>query len=156
MKVLTLTGRIVADAERKLSKTGKEYLSFRMANNDEKDKDGKEKPYWFGITSTKFLHLAKYLTKGKLVTVIGDYSDRIYQNQKGECEIARDIMANSIYFMPGSSESGNGDGQKTDTTTVSSPKIQTKMEEPKPTTSQIKVPQQTTVAANDDEDDLPF
>ena len=45
MRKITLTGHIVADAERKISKGGKEYLSFRIANNefnDEKGADGKQ------------------------------------------------------------------------------------------------------------------
>lgn len=164
MRKLEVTGHIVADAERKISKNGKEYLSFRIANNefnDEKDQNGRQKPYWIGVTSLNQRHfnMAQYLTKGKPVIVEGDYSDRIYQNKEGNCDISRDILANAIYFLPGSGENASTTNTATNTQTASqtvTPTIQTKMEAPKPTTQEIKVPTQTIVADNDDEDDLPF
>lgn len=154
MRTVCVTGHIVADAERKISKSGKEYLSFRIANNefnDEKESDGKQKPYWYGVTSLNARHfnLAQHLTKGKPVIVEGDYSDRIYQNREGNCDISRDILANAIYFLPG----GGGDGSAK--TESAAPKVQTKMESPKPTTAEIKVPSETP-SNNDDDDDLPF
>lgn len=162
MRKLEVTGHIVADAERKISKSGKEYLSFRIANNefnDEKGQDGKSKPYWIGVTSLNQRHfsMAQYLTKGKPIIVEGDYSDRIYQNKEGNCEISRDILANAIYFLPGSGENSNA-AQQTNkaTTTTAGPTVQTTMETPKPTTADIKVPTQTTVSNDDDEDALPF
>lgn len=158
MRTVTVTGHIVADAERKISKSGKEYLSFRIANNEFNDEkvDGKQKPYWYGVTSLNARHfnMAQHLTKGKPIIVEGNYSDRIYQNKEGNCEISRDILANAIYFLPGSGENGN-----TTTTaqpTTAAPTIQTTMEAPKPTTADIKVPTQTAVAEDDGEDDLPF
>ena len=115
MRTLQVTGHIVADAEKKLSKSGKEYLTFRIANNefnDEKGQDGRQKPYWISVTSLNQRHfsMAQYLTKGKPVIVVGDYSDRIYQNREGNCEISRDILANAIYFLPSNSISSDKDG----------------------------------------------
>ena len=157
MRTLQVTGHIVADAERKMAKSGKEYLSFRIANNefnDEKGADGKAKPYWIGVTSLNQRHfsLTQYLTKGKPVIVEGDYSDRIYQNKEGNCDISRDILANAIYFLPGSGEGGNNTA--TATAKAAAPTVQTKMETPKPTTAEIKVP--TPAPADDGVDDLPF
>ena len=157
MRVLQVTGHVVADAERKISKGGKEYLSFRIANNefnDEKGDDGKQKPYWIGVTSfnTRDFSKAQYLTKGKSICVVGDYSHRIYQNKEGNCDISDDLIATAIYFL-----SGNGDGTatpKSETQNNAAPTVQTKMETPKPTTAEIKVPSQTPVS--DDDDDLPF
>jgi single-strand DNA-binding protein len=155
----------VADAERKISKTGKEYLSFRIANNefnDEKGQDGKQKPYWIGVTSLNQRHfsMAQYLTKGKPIIVEGDYSDRIYQNKDGNCEISRDILANAIYFLPGSGENGNNaattNAAQPTTATAAAPTVQTKMEAPKPTTQELKVPTETAEVNDDNEDDLPF
>lgn len=161
MRKVEVTGYIVADAERKISKTGKEFISFRIANNefnDEKGEDGKQKPYWYGVTSLNQRHftMAQYLTKGKPVIVEGDYTDRIYQNKEGNCEISRDILANAIYFVPGSGENGNGTttAPAATQTTSATPKVQTKMEAPKPTTAEVKVPTQAPVT--DDDDDLPF
>jgi len=155
MRTLTVTGHIVADAERKISKSGKEYLTFRIANNefnDEKGDDGKQKPYWFGVSSLNQRHfnMAQHLTKGKPVIVIGDYSDRIYQNKEGNCDTSRDILANAIYFLPGNGESTKS---ATPTETQTAPTTQTVMTA-KPTTAEIKVPSQ--VVTDDDDDNLPF
>ena len=159
MRKLEVTGHIVADAERKISKSGKEYLSFRIANNefnDEKGTDGKQKPYWIGVTSLNQRHfsMAQYLTKGKPIIVEGDYSDRIYQNKEGNCEISRDILANAIYFLPGSGENGTNAAATAAQSTTAAPKAQTKMETPKPTTEELKIP--TTATTEDDDDELPF
>ena len=158
MRTLQVTGHIVADAEKKLSKSGKEYLTFRIANNefnDDKGQDGKQKPYWISVTSLNQRHfsMTQYLTKGQPVLVVGDYSDRIYQNREGNCEISRDILANAIYFLPGSGDNGNGSSTPKTTET---PSVQTKMEAPKPTTAEIKVPPVTSAVNNSDDDDLPF
>ena len=157
MRTLQVTGYIVADAEKKISKTGKEYVSFRIVNNefnDEKGDDGKAKPYWIGVTSFNQRHfsMVQYLTKGKPIIVDGDYSDRIYQNKDGNCDISRDILANAIYFNSNGSENNGETVAATTAKADASPKVQTKMEQPKPTTAELKVPAQTV----DDDDDLPF
>ena len=93
MRQIELTGHLVADAERKISKTGKEYLSFRIGSNEFNDKDeqGNQKTYWFNVTTFNQRHfgIAQYLTKGKSIIIVGDYSDRLYQNREGNCDIAR-------------------------------------------------------------------
>ena len=157
MRKIELTGRLAADAERKISKTGKEFLSFRVGNNEFNDKDeqGNQKTYWFNVTTFNQRHfgMAQYLTKGKSIIVEGDYSDRLYQNKEGNCEIARDIMANAIYFN--SDGNGNNNNQ-TKTTTQASPVTQTTMDS-KPTTADVKIPEAPVAStSNDDEDDLPF
>ena len=157
MRKIELTGRLAADAERKISKTGKEFLSFRVGNNEFNDKDeqGNQKTYWFNVTTFNQRHfgMAQYLTKGKSIIVEGDYSDRLYQNKEGNCEIARDIMANAIYFN--SDGNGNNNNQ-TKTATQASPVTQTTMDS-KPTTADVKIPEAPVAStSNDDEDDLPF
>lgn len=160
MRQIELTGHLVADAERKISKTGKEYLSFRIGSNEFNDKDdqGNQRTYWFNVTTFNQRHfgIAQYLTKGKPIIVVGDYSDRLYQNREGNCEIARDIMANAIYFNSDGNGNNNDNGKQTKATTQSSPVTQTTMVT-KPTTADIKVPEAPVVStSNDDEDDLPF
>ena len=157
MRKIELTGRLAADAERKISKTGKEFLSFRVGNNEFNDKDeqGNQKTYWFNVTTFNQRHfgMAQYLTKGKSIIVEGDYSDRLYKNKEGNCEIARDIMANAIYFN--SDGNGNNNNQ-TKTATQASPVTQTTMDS-KPTTADVKIPEAPVAStSNDDEDDLPF
>lgn len=152
MRMMILTGRLAADAEKKLGKNGKEYISFRMANNDY-DYNNESKTYWYSVTNYENLALYPYLKKGKSVSVVGLYSDRIYQTREGNCEIGRNILAHSIDFY-----GDNAEKQANGTTTESSsmPTMQTSMQETKPktTTAQLEVPK--TNAPADDEDDLPF
>jgi len=156
MRTIEVIGRIAADAERKISKGGREYLSFRIGNNeynDEKGPDGKQKAYWFSVTSFNHIPMTQYLTKGKPVFVRGAYSDRVYQNREGNCEVGRDIIASEISFVD-----FGGDKQQTaqnSTQQQASPVIQTKMEAPKPTTAELKVPSSNAVT-DDVDDDLPF
>lgn len=158
MRKIELTGRLAADAERKISKTGKEFLSFRVGNNEFNDKDeqGNQKTYWFNVTTFNQRHfgIAQYLTKGKSIIVEGDYSDRLYQNREGNCEISRDIMANAIYFNSDGNGNNNANGKQTKATTQASPVTQTTITT-KPTTDEVKVPEAPT-NTNADEDDLPF
>jgi hypothetical protein len=51
MRVFQLTGYVVTDAEKKINKSGKEFMTFRMGNNefnDPKDEQGRSKTYWLG------------------------------------------------------------------------------------------------------------
>lgn len=168
MRVCDLTGRLAADAERRVSKNGKEYLYFRMANNeynDEKGPDGKPKTYWFSITSFNHLHMAQYLTKGKPIHVRGNLSLRLYQTKDGKYEIACDIVATEIHFETISTDKTQSP-QNVLSTSVNvgvTPSTQTRMEvpstptiteTPKPTTAELKVPSE--VSMDSDDDDLPF
>lgn len=151
MRTMRFDGRIVADAERKISKSGKEYVTFRVANN-EKDRDGNEETYWYRITSWNHIGLSSYLTKGKYIIIEGDYRDNVYQSREGKCEIGRDVLANAIYFVKTGDGNPNAAPNKSAT---ASPVTQTTMEQPKPTTAELKVPTAQPVNT-DDNDDLPF
>lgn len=163
MRKLILSGRIVADAEKKVTVNGREFISFRLGNNefgDEKNSDGKPITYWFNVSSFNQAHvnLLKYLTKGKPVNVIGSYKDNIYQNKAGNCDISRNILADSIDFQIGN-ESNNGSHTANSTTSTTA-----KTEIPQVTASEVKTkvattskPKPTPAAVNDsDDDELPF
>lgn len=155
MRTLQVTGHVVADAERKMTKNGKEYIAFRIGNNeynDEKDANGKQRTYWIRVTSFNQRHfgMAQYLTKGKSVIIVGDYSDEIYQNKEGVCDISREIMANAIYFNSTGERPTNG--ESTSNANASIPSTQTKMEQPKPSTAELKVP----TPSSTEDDELPF
>ena len=94
---LIVDGRIGGDAEKKLTQTGKEYVTFRMAHN-EKDKSGNQQTLWFSVTTWNQIGLAQYLTKGKAINVIGKPSCRLYETKDGKTEIGYDIIATSIEF----------------------------------------------------------
>ena len=52
--------------------------------------------------------MSQYLTKGKPVIITGTYNDSLYQNKEGQQTISRDIIADSIDFLP---NSRNNDAQ---------------------------------------------
>ena len=159
MRKLMLSGRIVADAQKQVTTNGHEYITFRLGNNeynDEKNSEGKPITYWFRVTSfnTNHINLAKYLTKGKPVIVVGNYKDNVYQNNKtGNCEIGRDIILDSLDFINdgnGNNSQNNIKTQKT-TSTTAIPEVTSAVPKTQP---QPTAPVNT--AVNDDDDDLPF
>lgn len=117
MRTLFLSGRLGANAEVKLTKTGSQYLEFRMANSEFGDEEGQT--YWFRVVSfnANHLNLAPHLTKGKSVEVIGDLKTRGYVNATtNKIEVGHDVRACDIKFDSnfGRSQDG-GDGNATAT-----------------------------------------
>lgn len=163
MAKVILRGRIAADAEKRVDKSGREYMTFRCADmdyNTEKNEDGTPKTYWYSVRSYENVGISQYLTKGKPVFIIGRYTDRVYQNHEGKCEVGRDILAYSVEFNSTDSNQQNGNGAQA--AQSAAPAMQTAMQpqaqaqpKAKPTTADLKVPA-AAPAASDDADDLPF
>lgn len=164
MRKIMLSGHIVADAQKQVTSSGREYITFRLGNtefNNEKGSDGKPIAYWFRITSFNSNHanLAKYLTKGKNIIVVGGYNDNIYQNSKtGNCEISREVIADSIDFINSSSNTSNSTAgtysQRTSAPTASTPIPQVTASIP--STDSAVAANSAPVNGDDDMDDLPF
>lgn len=162
MRIITVNGRISADVTRQVSKSGNEFISFSLANNefgDEKDTDGKPITQWFRVTSflPQHMSLAQHLKKGKPITVVGKYSNRLYQSQTtGKWGISNDIIASEIAFEIGSERQNmNGASQ---VATQSNPNT-VGDEIPQATSRQMGTPQVATVQtvqSSADDDDLPF
>lgn len=108
MRIITVNGRIAADVTRMVSKQGTEFINFSIANTeygDPKSSDGQPQTQWFRVTSflPQHVNLAQHLKKGKPITVIGKYSNRLYQNQStGQWNISNDVIASEICFEIGS------------------------------------------------------
>lgn len=173
---MTVNGRLASDVTRQVSKQGTEFINFSLANTefgDPKSSDGVTQTQWFRVTSFNSNHikLAKYLTKGKPITVVGRYSNRLYQSQRtGQWGIDNDIIATDIFFEIGSernedgSPRGNNSTQNGGTSSSSTPNNETDSI-PQVTSTKMGVqptPQSvssTSVQVNDgvnDDDDLPF
>lgn len=146
MATVRIIGRIGADAEKKLAKTGKEYVTFRMAENI-KDREGNPQTLWYSVTTNNHVVLTPYLTKGKLICVDGRLNCRTYQTKDGKTEIGYDVLAYNIEMIT----VGNGENNGT-AKAEAAPTTQTTMA--KPTTAEIKVPTET--ATDDADDELPF
>ena len=80
MNVLTVTGNLGKDAERKAMQDGTAVLKFSVA-----DSQGKDKPaIWWNcdLFGKRAESLAPYLVKGQQVTVTGTLSEREYEGKK--------------------------------------------------------------------------
>lgn len=110
MQRIIAEGRLAADAEVRELQNGRQVVNFRMAV-DVRER-GEKKTYWHRVScfNNQALTMAKYLTKGKPVIVIGQYSNNIYQSQNGPM-IDNGITADSIDFVSGS-ENPNGQNEQ--------------------------------------------
>lgn len=175
MRIITVNGRIAADVQRQISKQGTEFINFSIANTefgDPKSSDGQTQTQWFRVTSflPQHVNLAQHLKKGKPITVIGKYSNRLYQSPNtGQWNISNDIIASEINFEIGSErQEGTSNGAQT-SVSVSPAKaaaqVASAVEEIPQATSRTMSAPKTNVAAQvqgtlptetADEDDLPF
>ena len=141
---VNIIGRLGADAELINGKNGP-FLSFRMAVDDRKRNGDKTEKItsWFRVTlnGDRSSKLVEYLTKGKLVNVIGTESVGIYNSKDGTPQVSREISANNIEFVSVGSGSTASDSSTAEVTTgklAEKPKVE------------------VATTTNDPEDDLPF
>lgn len=140
---INVIGRLGADAELIDGKNG-QFASFRLAVDDRKN--GKKETTWFRVTlnGDRAGKIVEYLTKGKLVNVIGTETVGTYQAKDGTTQISRDISASNVEFISvGSGSTTTETSTETTAETVSTGELK------KPV---IKVAE-TTVTSDDD---LPF
>lgn len=170
-----VNGRLSADVTRQVSKQGTEFINFSIANNefgDPKSSDGQPQTQWFRVTSflPQHVNLAQHLKKGKPITVIGKYSNRLYKNQNtGQWNISNDVIASEICFEIGS-ERQEGSTTGTQSATSSShakaaAQVANAVDEIPQATSRTMTAPKTTAPKEggdpfaggaSDEDDLPF
>lgn len=109
MNIRTVDGNLVEDAKVLTGKSGREYLSFRIANND--FEKGQRVTTYFNVASYNDYAIQKhktenFYTKGKLVVVVGKPEENM--TQKGDkMYLNRSILAYNIQL-------GTFGGRKTD------------------------------------------
>jgi len=142
---VNVIGRLGADAELINGKNG-QFLSFRMAVDDRVKNE--KTTTWFRVTlnGDRVSKLVEYLTKGKLINVIGTETVGIYNAKDGTPQISRDIAASNVEFVSVGSGSTASDSavETKDTTEVTTGKFEKK--------STVAA----TASADSSEDDLPF
>ena len=175
MRIITVNGRLAADVTRQISKQGTEFINFSIANTeygDPKSSDGQPQTQWFRVTSFQPQHvnLSQHLKKGKPITVVGKYSNRLYLSQNtGQWGISNDVIASDIYFEIGSERHENGGASTTTNARISPEKAAAQVanavdEIPQATSRKLTQPKTmveeepfaTGGSANVDDDDLPF
>lgn len=145
--IINFNARLGRDAEIKQTQNGSQYVAFTCATDV--FTNGNTETVWFNVTdfSERSLKIVQYLTKGKLVSICGEYFDRIYTNKNNEQQIGRDVKALRIDFI----STGRDTTSETATQTAQ-PQVVTSTQQPMPQMPQM----QMSVSTNVDEDDLPF
>lgn len=169
MVTVNVVGRLGADAEIKNSEKGR-LVTLRLATDD--FVDGQKTTAWFSVAirAEALGNIVPYLTKGKMVQVIGKERVRLYTDRNGETKVARDIFAHSVEFISGASGNTKSDSvevvSETTPTTASTPQTSTdvsSMESAmacgtfRPTPQSIPTPAMSVANSSaTDVDDLPF
>ena len=142
---INVIGRLGADAELINGKNG-QFASFRLAVDDRKDRE--KTTTWFRVTlnGDRVGKIVEYLTKGKLVNVIGTESVGTYQAKDGSTQVSRDINASNVEFVSVGSGSTASDASTTESSTEV---VSTGTLKKQPTIA-------ATATSTEPEDDLPF
>ncbi len=92
------TARIGKDAQVINGKNGS-FMSMEVVVNERVN--GQEKAIWIRVTSSKSNHvnLAKYLTKGKVITITGNASTRAWNDKEGKAQSQLKVSASNIDFL---------------------------------------------------------
>ena len=143
---INVIGRLGADAELINGKNG-QFVSFRLAVDDRKNSE--KTTTWFRVTlnGDRVGNIVEYLTKGKLVNVMGTESVGTYQAKDGSTQVSRDINASNVEFISVGSGSTASDTSAEATTETTTEAV---------STGTLKKPVAKTAAASEPEDDLPF
>ena len=140
---INFIGRLGADAELKTAKSGRQYVSMRVATDE--FKKGEKSTSWLNVTYTgdRALKMHEYLKKGSAIVVMGVETIDTYQSTKtGETMFSRDVIADRVDFV-GLGKSGDTQSNEATADTAA------------PTKDNAK--EMATVAASTTvEDDLPF
>lgn len=146
-------GRLGADSEVKVGKSGNQFLSFRAATDEYRN--GKNEASWINVvcTNERAIKLHQWLTKGKAVSVHGVETVSTYIDRNSQVQVSRDVIADRVDFV---SVGGSGQTQSNTATTVAQNHTTPNVAAPTniaPPTGTMK-PQET--APSKDDDDLPF
>ena len=107
---VTIVGRLGGDPVLKYTQDGTPVTSFGVATDKRwKDANGEQqqKTVWFRCTCWRALAetCSQYLSKGKLVLVVGSLSEpRVYQAKDGEHRASLDLRADTVKFLSPRSE----------------------------------------------------
>ena len=107
MNQLIIIGNLTNDPELRSTPSGKSVCSFSVAVNHRKKVEGQPEADFFRVTAWSQLgeNCAKYLSKGKKVSVTGSVSVRTYDTQNGEHRASLEVTAIDCEFLSPKSES---------------------------------------------------
>lgn len=107
MNKVFLVGNLTRDPELRSTKDGIAVCTFNVAVNKRFKHDGEQEADFFRITAWRGLgeNCAKYLAKGKKVSVSGSVSAQAYVGNDGQPHASLEVLADDIEFLSPKSES---------------------------------------------------
>ena len=100
MNSLHIIGRLTKNPELRTTSTGLSVCSFTVAVNRKKTKDGQQETDYFNVTAWRERGetCAKYLSKGKKVSVVGPVSVRTWESN-GKHGASLEVTAEEVEFL---------------------------------------------------------
>jgi single-strand DNA-binding protein len=115
---VVLTGNLTHDPDLKSLPSGTSVCKLRVAcNTRRKDQGGQwvDKPNYFDVTvwGQQGENCAQYLSKGRPIALDGRLEWREWSDKDGNKRQSVDIIADSVQFLGGREDGGNGGGRFT-------------------------------------------
>ena len=100
MNSLHIIGNLTKDPELRTTATGLNVCSFTVAVNRKKTKDGQQETDYFNVTAWRERGetCAKYLSKGKKVSVVGPVSVHTWESN-GKHGASLEVTAEEVEFL---------------------------------------------------------
>ena len=110
MNIVHLIGNLCSDPEIRVTTSGKNVCTFRLAVDRRKKTEGQPTSDFFRITAWSGLadNCQKYLKKGKKVLVSGPVSVNTYQNKDGQFRAILEVIADEVEFLSPKDEPKSG------------------------------------------------
>lgn len=107
-----LIGNLTRDPELRTTTNGIPVCSFGLAVNRRRKVEGQPDVDFFNVTAWRGLgeNVAKYMTKGRKVCVVGAIQIRTYDASDGTKKTIVEIEADDVEFMPSTGQAGEGGG----------------------------------------------
>lgn len=109
MNKIILIGNLTRDPEIKATPSGVSVATFTIAvNRKHQDASGERTVDYFRINAWRQLgeNCARYLGKGKKISVIGELQARTYEGKDGTTYLSLDVRADEIEFLSPKDDSG--------------------------------------------------
>lgn len=107
---VVLVGRLVRDVDLRQTSTGKMMTYFTLAvNRNFKNEQGEQAADFIGCVAfdKKAENMARFLSKGSLISVEGRISTRNFQGNDGKPVYVTEVVASNITFLESKKQQGN-------------------------------------------------
>ena len=107
---VVLVGRLVRDVDLRQTSTGKMMTYFTLAvNRNFKNEQGEQAADFIGCVAfdKKAENMARFLSKGSLISVEGRISTRNFQGNDGKTVYVTEVVASNITFLENKKQQGN-------------------------------------------------